>query len=59
MTTTPADHAELEALVIQEVERRVGDRGQPARRTGARRMLLGSVAEDVVTRAHCPVTVVR
>jgi peroxiredoxin family protein len=25
MTTTPADHAELEALVIQEVERRVGD----------------------------------
>jgi nucleotide-binding universal stress UspA family protein len=28
-------------------------------RTGARRMLLGSVAEDVVTRAHCPVTVVR
>jgi len=28
-------------------------------RTGAKRMLLGSVAEDVVTRAHCPVTVVR
>jgi nucleotide-binding universal stress UspA family protein len=27
--------------------------------TGAKRMLLGSVAEDVVTRAHCPVTVVR
>lgn len=27
--------------------------------TGARRMLLGSVAEDVVTRAHCPVTIVR
>ena len=27
--------------------------------TGARRLLLGSVAEDVVTRAHCPVTVVR
>jgi nucleotide-binding universal stress UspA family protein len=28
-------------------------------RTGAKRMLLGSVAQDVVTRAHCPVTVVR
>jgi nucleotide-binding universal stress UspA family protein len=28
-------------------------------RTGAARMLLGSVAEDVVSRAHCPVTVVR
>lgn len=28
-------------------------------RTGAKRLLLGSVAEDVVTRAHCPVTVVR
>lgn len=28
-------------------------------RTGAKRMLMGSVAEDVVTRAHCPVTVVR
>jgi len=28
-------------------------------RTGAKRMLLGSVAEDVVTRAHCPVTVAR
>ena len=27
--------------------------------TGARRMLLGSVAADVVTRAHCPVTIVR
>lgn len=28
-------------------------------RTGAKRMLLGSVAADVVVRAHCPVTVVR
>jgi nucleotide-binding universal stress UspA family protein len=28
-------------------------------RTGAKRMLLGSVAEDIVTRAHCPVTIVR
>lgn len=28
-------------------------------RTGAKRMLLGSVAGDVVNRAHCPVTVVR
>jgi nucleotide-binding universal stress UspA family protein len=27
--------------------------------TGAKRMLLGSVAADVVTRAHCPVTIVR
>jgi hypothetical protein len=26
MTTRPADHAQLEALVIQEVERRVGHR---------------------------------
>ncbi len=28
-------------------------------RTGAKRMLLGSVAQDIVLRAHCPVTVVR
>jgi nucleotide-binding universal stress UspA family protein len=28
-------------------------------RTGARRLLIGSVAADVVTYAHCPVTVVR
>ena len=28
-------------------------------RTGAKRMLLGSVAGDIVNRAHCPVTVVR
>ena len=28
-------------------------------RTGAKRMLLGSVAQDIVQRAHCPVTVVR
>jgi len=27
--------------------------------TGARRLLLGSAAEDIVTRAHCPVTIVR
>ncbi len=27
--------------------------------TGARRLQLGSVAEDVVTRAQCPVTIVR
>jgi peroxiredoxin family protein len=25
MTSTPADHAQLEALVVQEVERRIGD----------------------------------
>lgn len=28
-------------------------------RSGAKRLLLGSVAADVVNRAHCPVTVVR
>jgi nucleotide-binding universal stress UspA family protein len=28
-------------------------------RAGAKRMLLGSVAQDIVQRAHCPVTVVR
>ncbi len=27
--------------------------------TGAKRLLLGSVAADIVTLAHCPVTVVR
>ncbi|MDY0882095.1 universal stress protein [Dongia soli] len=27
--------------------------------TGAKRLLLGSVAADIVTRAHCPVTIVR
>ncbi|WP_374370433.1 universal stress protein [Dongia sp.] len=30
-----------------------------AGRTGAARLLIGSVAADVVTYAHCPVTVVR
>jgi nucleotide-binding universal stress UspA family protein len=30
-----------------------------AGRTGPARFLKGSVAEDIVTRAHCPVTVVR
>lgn len=28
-------------------------------RTGIARHLVGSVAEDIVTRAHCPVTIVR
>lgn len=28
-------------------------------RTGVARMLLGSIAENVITKAHCPVTVVR
>jgi nucleotide-binding universal stress UspA family protein len=28
-------------------------------RTGVARMLLGSVAQDVIVKAHCPVTVVR
>ena len=28
-------------------------------RTGTARLLIGSVAEDIVTRAHCPVTIVR
>ena len=28
-------------------------------RTGVKKMLLGSVATDVVTYAHCPVLVVR
>src|SRR5262249_40506587 len=27
--------------------------------TGAKRLLLGSVAADIVTLAHCPVTIVR
>ena len=30
-----------------------------AGRTGAARLLIGSVATDLVTKAHCPVTVVR
>ena len=30
-----------------------------AGRTGAARLLIGSVAADIVTHAHCPVTVVR
>jgi nucleotide-binding universal stress UspA family protein len=33
----------------------IGTRG----RTGLRKMLLGSVASDVVTYTHCPVLVVR
>jgi nucleotide-binding universal stress UspA family protein len=33
----------------------VGNRG----RTGFKRMLLGSVASDIVTYAHCPVLVVK
>jgi nucleotide-binding universal stress UspA family protein len=28
-------------------------------RTGVARMLLGSIAHDVISKAHCPVTVVR
>lgn len=28
-------------------------------RTGVSRMLLGSIAQDVIVKAHCPVTVVR
>jgi nucleotide-binding universal stress UspA family protein len=30
-----------------------------AGRTGPSRLLIGSVAADIVTRAHCPVTIVR
>jgi nucleotide-binding universal stress UspA family protein len=30
-----------------------------AGRTGPQRLLIGSVAADIVTRAHCPVTIVR
>ena len=30
-----------------------------AGRTGTARLLIGSVAADIVTRAHCPVTIVR
>lgn len=30
-----------------------------AGRTGTKRLLIGSVAADIVTRAHCPVTIVR
>jgi nucleotide-binding universal stress UspA family protein len=33
----------------------IGTRG----RTGLKKMLLGSVASDVVTYAHCPVLVIR
>jgi nucleotide-binding universal stress UspA family protein len=33
----------------------VGNRG----RTGFKRLLLGSVASDIVTYAHCPVLVVK
>jgi nucleotide-binding universal stress UspA family protein len=33
----------------------IGTRGK----TGLKKMLLGSVASDVVTYAHCPVMVVR
>ncbi|HEX9708536.1 MAG TPA: universal stress protein [Candidatus Thermoplasmatota archaeon] len=44
-------HAEAEGadLIV------IGSRGA----TGLRRVLLGSVAKDVVERAHCPVLVVR
>lgn len=28
-------------------------------RTGVARMLLGSIAQDIIVKAHCPVTVVR
>ena len=63
----------FESLIIEDISSRVGyaivnyaesqsidlivigTRG----RTGLRKMLLGSVASDVVTYAHCPVLVVR
>ncbi|MFC4247169.1 universal stress protein [Natribaculum luteum] len=43
-----ADDHDVDAIVV-------GSRG----RTGATRLLLGSVAETIVRRANCPVTVVR
>ncbi len=43
-----ADDHDVDAIVV-------GSRG----RTGAARLLLGSVAETIVRRANCPVTVVR
>jgi nucleotide-binding universal stress UspA family protein len=43
-----AEHENVDLIVI-------GSRG----RTGFKKMLLGSVASDVVTYAHCPVMVVK
>jgi nucleotide-binding universal stress UspA family protein len=51
----------VSSLIINHAEREnvdlvvVGNRG----RKGVKRMLLGSVASDIVTYAHCPVLVVK
>ena len=51
MGSTIVDYAERENIDLIVI----GTRG----RTGIKQLLLGSVASDVVTYAHCPVMVVK
>jgi len=51
----------IAASIIQYAERNSYDHiiTGSVGRTGVARILLGSIAEDVIIKAHCPVTVVR
>lgn len=61
ITAVRAPGADIARAIVEYAEKNsyhhivTGSEG----RSGARRLLLGSVAADVVNHAHCPVTVVR
>jgi nucleotide-binding universal stress UspA family protein len=60
-TTVLVKYTSISKEIVEYAEKEgidlivVGNRG----RTGIKRMLLGSVADEVVTYSHCPVLVVR